>query len=434
MTFANDTFTDTDGTLLQSHTADDGGSWTKGATWTENSEVQSNGLQISSGVSGSSSSYRHSGTPGSNEYDVQALLRFANSTSTDIQSGVFGRYDGNATGYHARYNAVAEVWQLYKVSSGSFSLIGSYAEALPVNTTRTLKLEIRTAAKKLYVDGIERVSSANDDITSTGGAGLRVRISSGTANLLKLDDFTATDAGGSATYTGSASVTLGGVTVSASATHTEPTYEGNADMTLGGVEVSASGTTTEPTYTAAADITLGGVTVDGSAAFTAPVYEATASITLGGVTVDGTATFATETFTASGDVTLGGVTVAGTATHTEPVYTATADVTLGAVAVTGVATHTEPVFTADGSVTLGGVTVAGTATFADDTFTGSASVTLGGVSVSADATFTVPTYTASASITLAGVTISATDVEPATGNIFIGNTSDGGLVFLQLST
>lgn len=93
------------------------------------------------------------------------------------------------------------------------------------------------------------------------------------------------------TRTATVAVTVGGATMSASGTVSDPVYTATAAITVGGATMSASGTVSEPTATATAAITVGGATMAATAAFTAPVYTATAAITVGGATMSASASF-----------------------------------------------------------------------------------------------------------------------------------------------
>lgn len=191
MPFVNDSFTDTNGVLLQNHTGEVGATWTRHTSYTVNSEIQANRAE----ASGNTSAYHASGTPATAEYDVSATVNF-DLGGSDILAGVTGRM---STSVNTFYWAVhqsngANQWVLYKVEAGSFISLGTWAENPGTGATRRVKLEIRTAAKKLYVATVERISSADDAITAAGLAGLRFQ---GPDNLNKsLEDFDASDVAG----------------------------------------------------------------------------------------------------------------------------------------------------------------------------------------------------------------------------------------------
>ena len=199
--FAEDNFTDTDGTALTSHTPDDGGSWTKhtlagSGSW----DIRSNRIR-STGSTGTDAHFYHSGTPDSAEYDVEADIVRLGSTTPSATPGVTGRHSTSAeTFYFARYNASPTfVWQLFKRVSGTFTLLGSYSQSFSVGQSRTVKLEIRDTAKKVYIDGTERISSTDNAITAAGKAGIRDNTGQATTTGYHIDNYVATDLSSSGT-------------------------------------------------------------------------------------------------------------------------------------------------------------------------------------------------------------------------------------------
>jgi hypothetical protein len=178
MPFLTDTFTDTEGTTLASHTGELGATWAKVTGVTGNAEIATNRVR---GSSSTTAEYYASGTPATAEYDVEAVFR----RLTDLGNvRVYGRLSTGAdTGYGVRYNGGAtNAWELHKVEAGVTTLLGSWSETFNNGEERTVKLEIRNAAKKVYIDGVERISSANNDITAAGRVGMRFFASSSPAD------------------------------------------------------------------------------------------------------------------------------------------------------------------------------------------------------------------------------------------------------------
>lgn len=170
-----DNFDDTEGTLLQSHTPSGGGSWTKHSAATCDAEIASN--RVRNGGSGQKAVYYHSADPASAEYDVEGDLYRADSSDGDRDAGVAGRMD---TTDETFYNAFASIYPgfngyyLDKAVSGTYTRLGSYETSISASSTTAVKLELRDAAKKVYVAGTERISSSDNAITATGKAGLRI--------------------------------------------------------------------------------------------------------------------------------------------------------------------------------------------------------------------------------------------------------------------
>ena len=161
-----DTFTGTNGALLESHTGEVGATWNWHPNYPADLKLQNNkvwgpewGLYFASGV------------PATNEYDVTADLTVMSNAGA---IGVTGRTSTSVNDdlYMARYNAGSARWELVKCS-GTCTNLGFFYQTLAIGSTYAVKLEIRNATKKLYVDGVERVSSTDNTITQVGRAGIR---------------------------------------------------------------------------------------------------------------------------------------------------------------------------------------------------------------------------------------------------------------------
>lgn len=165
--FVEDSFTDTAATALESHTGETGASWTK---------QSGSGMEITAAgrvkpSAGSGTVYYASGVPGSAEYDVECDIFVVNASD---YLGPAGRIaTGAETFYLAQVEPSAGQIALYKASSGSYTSLGTFSQTFSASNTYAIKLEIRNATKKVYVNGVERISSANNDITDAGRVGLR---------------------------------------------------------------------------------------------------------------------------------------------------------------------------------------------------------------------------------------------------------------------
>jgi hypothetical protein len=187
--FASDTFTGSDGTDLTSHTGEVGATWAKVTGITGVFKITSNKAK---GDSAGLSLYYASGTPDTNEYDIEADMHQV--SSTDLP-GVGGRIDQAAdSGYYLYFDSGN--WVLAKRVSGTDTSLGTYTDALVNGNDRHIKLQIRTAAKKAFIDGVERISSADDAVTGVGKAGIRTANSDwGLGSTGRtLDTFVATNA------------------------------------------------------------------------------------------------------------------------------------------------------------------------------------------------------------------------------------------------
>jgi len=176
-TIISDLFTEAGDTALDAHTPDIGTGWTLQAAST---------LQVEGGAGVCETihtSVRHASEDtdvGADIMDITADVR-CDSTNTDRIIGVVGRIPsgerGNSNGYWAYRipSASGTTYHLDKVIAGSPTDLGTYVDTGNAFTTQTIKLEIRTAAKKVYVDGVERISSDDDNLTGNNFTGIVMR-------------------------------------------------------------------------------------------------------------------------------------------------------------------------------------------------------------------------------------------------------------------
>lgn len=192
-TIVSDTFTEASDTLLTNHTPDIGGTWVKWSINTRDGLVREATDDLVPGDSSSSSAgFFNQASPSSAEYWVQADI----SGNTDGNlCGLLGRGTGN-TFYQAFFEITAGDWSLQKVIAGAGTGLGSYTgDSLSPSVTRTIKLELFDASKKVYIDTVERISSADNAITATNYGGLRGR----TVGLM--DDFLVQEESVASTFT-----------------------------------------------------------------------------------------------------------------------------------------------------------------------------------------------------------------------------------------
>jgi hypothetical protein len=188
--FVSDTFTDTAATALTAHTGE------VGATWTNQVGAGSTVISSSNRLRCNGAAHHYaSGSPASADYDVQA--DFHCLTLTNV-AGICGRSRTDVnTNYAATYNSTAATpcWELRKTITGANTILASYNETLTASQTYVCKLEMRGSTLKVYIDGVERCSSSDGDITAAGFAGIR-NISGSAGNLtgVHLDNYSAEDA------------------------------------------------------------------------------------------------------------------------------------------------------------------------------------------------------------------------------------------------
>lgn len=293
---ASDTFTDTAGTSLASHTPDTGGSWTLHSSYTgsaaisDANRVRSNSTAISV--------YYHSVSPPGADYPVSADIYALTLPTAPHGTGIVGRLDtASDTYYRARYNAQALEWQLHKVVSGVTTQLGSgYGQTISTSTPYRLTLQMSGTSISLLVDGVTRVGPITDSaISAAGKAGVHFTSNtSASTNTtgVHLDNFTAgTNSLYAANPSASGGAVLGGMYTGGTASYALTPSGG---VVLGGV----SAPSVAITVTASGGLVLGGSNVPSAAYAITP----SGGLVLGGVSTP----TATYTVTPSGGVVLGG--------------------------------------------------------------------------------------------------------------------------------
>jgi hypothetical protein len=171
-TLATDTFTDTAGTTLQTHTGEVGATWTK-ATVSATDMVVSNENRIRKAGTGIAV-YTASATPSTPDYSVEADVHVKSSLAGDL-AGPVGRTDpssANGTFYVFGYLRDAGTWYLIRVLNGASTVLGTYAQALTPGTSYAARLEMQGTTIRGYVDGVQRVSATDAGIAAAGRAGV----------------------------------------------------------------------------------------------------------------------------------------------------------------------------------------------------------------------------------------------------------------------
>jgi hypothetical protein len=185
--FVSDTFTDTDGTLLEDHTPEVGSAWIKRAG-TGTSGIQSNVLQPVLWTS-----HTNGAVPGSNEYDINC--DFTPDTSTNnVNFWVYGYYQDESNMYFARYahSAGGGFLDIWKRVLGAYTKLDTLEEALIDDTAVDFKFELRNdPVQKLYIDDVEKLSTTDSDLTDAGVVGVRLFANYTVDNFIANDTATA---------------------------------------------------------------------------------------------------------------------------------------------------------------------------------------------------------------------------------------------------
>jgi hypothetical protein len=127
--------------------------------------------------------------PGTSEYDIECSYQVLSDVSS---MGIAGRISPSADTMYYCYYLNSEVVLAKRVTGTITSLAVLAGFTLSVGA-HTLKLEIRNAAKNVYVDGILRATSADNTITATGFAGFRAGSTATSSTGKHASNFTVTD-------------------------------------------------------------------------------------------------------------------------------------------------------------------------------------------------------------------------------------------------
>src|ERR1044072_4222710 len=209
--------------------------------------------QLSAGAAGGTVVIRAPTAMASSDHSAQITI----AATTSASQGVWCRGNSDLTsGYVLRNNGSS--WALFSVVGGTFTSIGTYAAAAAPGDVA--KIQVAGSTITAYINGISRISVTNTAVTTGTAVGLRADSTS----ALRFDDFSAADA--SASVTGTATASFGGLTATASGV---PTVMGSATASFGALTATASGV---PKVLGTATAGFGGLT--GAAAGTRKVIGA----------------------------------------------------------------------------------------------------------------------------------------------------------------
>lgn len=191
-TLVYDTFTDADSTLIQTgpHTPNVGGAWT---------ERDGNDTFITSNRArgaGNTHRFYNAATPSSADYDVEATV-YIISTGASFYAGPMARFHAtNLDFYRVRYDGSDSTWKLEKVvGNGAPSSLGTFAESLSAGDSRTARLSCNGTTIKMIINGVEKASVTDSDISAANKAAWVIVNGSDTTGFA-LDTFWAGTVGG----------------------------------------------------------------------------------------------------------------------------------------------------------------------------------------------------------------------------------------------
>lgn len=189
--FVNDTFTDTAGTSVLTHTGETGATWTKHPSYSASGAVISDANRLRASLSTDWNIFYSSGVPAGAEYDVTSVIYIATYTSSF--AAATGRHSTSADTYYMARNPGAGAWNLQKSVAGTVSTLGTFSQTLSAGVSYTVQIQIRDATKKMFIDGVERASSSDNAITAAGRVGAIVVTAGSNTTHHHLDSVTGTD-------------------------------------------------------------------------------------------------------------------------------------------------------------------------------------------------------------------------------------------------
>ncbi len=187
-------------TPLQSHTPDVGTSWTKFIDVCTACDIRAlaggfNDARNAVNRLSGRIAYTADATYGTNDYDVICKIHDPTGMDDDDPWWLFARVTDLDNFYAAgAYLAGAnpDIF-IFKRVAGVNTVLDSANLGLAFTTETEVKFQVRDAAKKLFVGGVERLSTTDDAITAIGKAGLglgSVKTSTDDAmSLWSFDDF-----------------------------------------------------------------------------------------------------------------------------------------------------------------------------------------------------------------------------------------------------
>jgi hypothetical protein len=164
-----DNFTDTDGVLITAHTSDTGQGYVRQAgvpAPADDAEIFNNKIFGRS----PNGAYRANFVMPSPDYEVEAVVNVLSNTGI---LGVTARASSaNRTYYVWQYRDGGDGFSLRKFVNGTSTPLVTFAQVLIAGQTVTLKIVCNGNVIKGFVNGVERASVVDNDITSAGSAGL----------------------------------------------------------------------------------------------------------------------------------------------------------------------------------------------------------------------------------------------------------------------
>lgn len=173
-TFLNDTFTDTDGTLLSAHTGETGATWTKHGSFTDTWLITTNRANKDSGVG--SSVYYASGTPSSTTYTVECTL--VDISNVNRACGCCGRIDTAADNMVCARRQNSTTLQVLTIIGGTAGSLDTEPITFSAGQSITLTLVFTGSTVEWKKDGVSLgsgldLTTFNATFSGAGRVGVR---------------------------------------------------------------------------------------------------------------------------------------------------------------------------------------------------------------------------------------------------------------------
>jgi hypothetical protein len=197
--FVVDTLDDTDYDTLQTHTGSLGATWNKHSGYTASQSVRFISNRIYPNIiAGGGVAYLASGRSNGTEYDI--VFDYYQKDSYG-NFGVIARASSTVKTfyhfYHGAGSGSTQEWVIALHVNGAVVSSWTATDTLSDNTNYLCKVEVRDAAKKIYLwDGAnwdQMVSTTNNTITTAGRVGVRSAFQYGDNEGKQIGSFTATD-------------------------------------------------------------------------------------------------------------------------------------------------------------------------------------------------------------------------------------------------
>jgi hypothetical protein len=218
MPFLEDSFTDTSGLVLDSHTGEIGATWTKHPSFASGEYAIDGSGRLRCKTA--PSAYYASGVPASADYSVEAPIAVLTAAR---RFGMAGRMSTSAdTMYHIQWVTAEEKVTLFKRVAGTNTSLGTATLKPEVGVNHTLRLEMTGSAIKVFIDAAEKISAVDGTITAAGRAGVHTTENSSTNAGMVLISITATNAAEAVALPSLAAISQSSAALGAAATTQVP--------------------------------------------------------------------------------------------------------------------------------------------------------------------------------------------------------------------